>query len=454
MTQQPEQIHFVTGRLAERPLTNLLTELAPQIGFQFSIDVLPITVAALMSPRWIARHARVPLGTEQVMIPGYCQGDLSELETALGVPVVRGPRDLRQLRAYFGSPESVPGDYGDYSIEILAEINHAPRLTRDTLLEHARSYAQLGADIIDVGCEPGDPWRDVGDAVKALRDAGFRVSIDSFHTEEIRRATAAGAELVLSVNSSNREAAADWGCEVVVIPDELSTLGGLDASIRYLREAGVSFRIDPVLEPIGFGFAASLQRYGQVRASYPDSPMLMGVGNLTEMTDADSAAINVLLLGFCQELSIHSVLTTQVIHWAQTSVRECDLARRLVHYAVKNRVPPKHLEPQLVLLRDKLLPPMREEEIEQLAGQIKDHNFRIFVSGDKIHVLSAGLNLADRDPFALMRQLEKLRGDRISTSHMFYLGHEMAKAEIAIQLGKEYRQDNPLEWGYLTDDRH
>ena len=57
--------------------------------------------------------------------------------------------------------------------------------------------------------------------------------------------------------------------------------------------------------------------------------MMMGIGNLTEMTDADSAPINVLLLGFCQETGIRSVLTTQVINWAHTSVRECDLARRL-----------------------------------------------------------------------------------------------------------------------------
>ncbi len=54
--------------------------------------------------------------------------------------------------------------------------------------------------------------------------------------------------------------------------------------------------------------------------------MMMGIGNLTEMTDVDSAALNVLLLGICQELGIGSVLTTEVINWARSSVRECDLA--------------------------------------------------------------------------------------------------------------------------------
>ena len=107
-----------------------------------------------------------------------------------------------------------------------------------------------------------------------------------------------------------------------------------------------------MLEPIGFGFAGSLGRYLQVRERYPDAEMMMGIGNLTELTDVDSAGVNVVLLGFCQELGIRSVLTTQVINWARSSVRECDLARRLVYHSVRNRVLPKHLEPRLVMLRD------------------------------------------------------------------------------------------------------
>src|SRR5205814_9884919 len=116
-------------------------------------------------------------------------------------------------------------------------------------------------------------------------------------------------------------------------------------------------RLDPVLEPIAFGFAASLGRYLQVRQLFPDVEMMMGVGNLTELTDVDSVGINVLLLGFCQELGIRSVLTTEVINWARSSVRELDLARRLVYHAVQHKVVPKHLEPDLVLLRD---PRLRE----------------------------------------------------------------------------------------------
>ena len=324
MPEKAEQIHFVTGRLAEHALCQTLDQLAPHAGFTFTLEVLPITVAALMTPQWIERHIHVPPATSRVLIPGYCGGDLSGLAHTAGVTVERGPRDLRQLPEFFGAGGAVTHDVSAHSIEIIAEINHAPQLTQAEIVQQAQGLVAQGADVIDVGCEPGDPWLGVGDCVKSLREAGYRVSIDSFHPQEVELAVRAGAELVLSVNSTNRRAAADWGCEVVAIPDSLQLWDSLDETVEYLGKKRVPFRIDPILEPIGLGFAGSLWRYLDVRRRYPDLPMMMGIGNLTEMTDADSAAINVVLLGFCQETGIRSVLTTQVINWARSSVRECD----------------------------------------------------------------------------------------------------------------------------------
>src|SRR4029453_16584898 len=121
--------------------------------------------------------------------------------------------------------------------------------------------------------------------------------------------TRAGAELVLSVNATNRDGAADWGAEVVAVPDTPRELAGLEETMNVLDRRKVRSRIDPILEPIGFGFAESLGRYLEVRRRYPDAAMLMGVGNLTELTDVDSAGVNVLLAAFCQELGVRSVLT-------------------------------------------------------------------------------------------------------------------------------------------------
>jgi len=202
------------------------------------------------------------------------------------------------------------------------------------------------------------------------------------------------------------------------------------------------------LEPIGLGFAHSLGRYLDVRRRWPTAQMLMGIGNLTEMTDADSAGINVLLAGFCQEVGIRSVLTTQVINWARTSVRELDLARRLVHHACAHRMPAKQREPRLVLLRDPRLRTLGEERLAQLARAIKDRNFRLFAEEGLLHLMNGGGYWKGTDPFTIFQEV--LRTESIDAAHAFYLGYEMAKAVTALTLGKNYTQDQALEWGFLT----
>lgn len=447
-----EHFHFVTGRLAEPALRSTVERLAASLGFAYSIDVLPITVAALMSTRWVARHLRAPAAATRVILPGYCGGELELIESVAAVPVERGPKDLRQLPAHFGERDSSLDDYGAFDIEILAEINHAPRRSLAEILAEADRYRSQGADVIDVGCEPGDVWLGVAECVRALRDAGHRVSIDSFEPREVAPAVKAGAELVLSVNSGNREAACDWGCEVVVIPDECPSLASFYDSVGFLVERSVRVRLDPVVEPIGCGFAASLGRYLEVRGRFPEAAMMMGIGNLTELTDVDSAGVNVLLLGFCQELGIRSVLTTEVINWARTSVQECDLARRLVNFAARQQRPPKHIEPRLVTLRDPQLYSFTSEQLAELSQRIRDPNYRIFAVDGQLHLVSAGLHLCDTDPFDLFARLLATAPKNVDASHAFYLGYELAKALTALTLGKQYEQDQALQWGYLTRD--
>ena len=123
-----ENIHFVTGRLAHHALKRIVPDLADEVGFDYSIDVLPITVAALMTPAWIAERIDVGSAATRVIIPGYCDGDLTPVSHATGLPVERGPRDLQRLPAHFAC-KSAPTDYGGYDVEIIAEINHCPRLT-------------------------------------------------------------------------------------------------------------------------------------------------------------------------------------------------------------------------------------------------------------------------------------------------------------------------------------
>ena len=62
--------------------------------------------------------------------------------------------------------------------------------------------------------------------------------------------------------------------------------------------------LDPILDPIHFGFSESLARYRELRARLPEAEMMMGTGNLTELTEADSAGVTAMLLGVCSELRI------------------------------------------------------------------------------------------------------------------------------------------------------
>jgi dihydropteroate synthase len=444
-----EHIHFVTGRLAEFSLREVLAPIAGQLGFDYSVDVLGITVAALMTTDWVAPRVRVPPGASRVILPGYCQGELAIVQQAAGVTVERGPRDLRRLGEYL-SAAPLAKEYGSFDIQILAEINHAPQFTLDELMRQATRLREDGADLIDIGCIPGSTWESVGEAVRALVSAGHRIAIDSMNGREVELAVAAGAELVLSVNSENRHRAMEWGARVVVVPDDPGTLAGMQETIEFLAERGVPLLVDPILEPIGFGFAASLGRYLDTRRRYPDAEMLMGIGNLTELTDADSAPINVLLLAFCQELGIRHVLTTQVINWAKSSVRECDLARRLVYHAQTQHTLPKHVEPRLVLLRDPDVTPFGWQALERLAGEVKDPNFRLFAEEGQLHAISAGVRASDTDPFALFAKCQRQSERTIDANHAFYLGYELSKAVTALTLDKEYRQDEALNWGFLT----
>lgn len=448
------RILFVTGKLAEPALRRQLGELAPAAGFEPEITVLPITVAALMTTDWVARHLPPPAGVDRVVLPGFCRGDVDEVVRAAGAPAERGPKDLRDLPEYFGGRSGPPPGYGTSDIEIIAEINHATQRTIEDVLAAARRLAAAGADVIDVGCDPGVTWTGVGDTVRALVTSGFRVSVDSFNPVEVVSALGAGAELVLSVNGTNVDRAVGWageypGAEFVVIPDTPTDLDSLDCTVRRLADAAVRFRIDPILEPIGFGFAASLGRYIDVRKRYPRYELMMGVGNLTELTDADSAAANVLLAGFCQELGIRSVLTTEVINWCRSAVKEFDLARRLVYHAVREKVLPKRLEPDLVLLRDSKLYEQGPGALEELARRVTDRNYRIFAERGELHVINGHMYLRGTDPFELFAEMQK-RDPKLDPSHSFYLGYEFAKAVTALTLGKNYTQDQALRWGFLT----
>ena len=342
---------FVTGRLAEFALRQVLDELAPRAGFAAEVAVLPISVAALMTPSWVARHLEVPDGIDRVILPGHCRGDLAPIIARPGAPVERGPDDLRDLPRTSARPDSRLPSYGAYRHRDPRRDQPRTPARRDELLAQAQRFRAEGADVIDLGCDPADGGRRRRRGRRA-RDAGYRVSIDSFDPVEVAARRRGRGRARPQRQCRPTASAPRLGRRGRRDPRPARHARGPRRDDRVPRREGVPFRIDPILEPIGFGFAASLGRYLEVRRRYPAAAIMMGVGNLTELTDVDSAGVNTLLIGFCQELAIGSVLTTAVINWARSSVRELDLARRLVYHAVTRHALPKHVEPRLVMLRD------------------------------------------------------------------------------------------------------
>lgn len=451
MTSPPtERILFITGRLAEPALRQVSDRLRERWQLDCEISVLNVTVAALMHTRLIANRLKLDEQYDRVIVPGWCQGDLRELTEKFGVPFERGPKDLYDLPTYLTNADREPPDLSKYSIEIIAEINHAPQMSRDEIQSLALRYRDSGADVIDVGCIPGESWSEVGETVRFLKDLGLRVSIDSFDRTEVELAVSAGAELVLSANSENRDWLSQLDVEAVVIPDRPDDWQSLEQSVEFYLEQQRPFRIDPIVEPIGCGFANSLQRYWRARQQWPELPMMMGIGNLTELSEVDSAGVNFLLAGYCEELGIGSVLTTEVINWCRTSVAEFDLARRTIHHAVTRSVPPKHLDSSLVMLRDPKLHELSEADITKLVSSIKDKNFRILAEQGQLHLINGAGHWIGTDPFEMFDKMLAGQEGTLDPSHAFYLGYEMCKAMTALTLGKQYRQDQALDWGFLT----
>src|SRR5262249_48656774 len=118
-------------------------------------------------------------------------------------------------------------------------------------------------------------------------------------------------------------------------------------------------------------------------------------------------------------------------------------------------------EPRLVMLRDSAVLESYANDLDDLAEKLKDNNYRIAAADGEVHIVARGLHLHDRDPFALFEKLRQFGdGDNapknLDAAHSFYLGYEMCKAATALALGKQYRQDEALDWGFLTreETRH
>lgn len=449
--ERPEHVLFLTGRLALPALTRVLTELGA-LPFTWEIRELGLQVAALMTAEMVRRRLSTPVAADRVIVPGRCRGDLAALSQALGVPVERGPEELKDLPRFFRRAAQ-PVDLSAWRVQIFAEITDAPRLTVAQVVARAQALRADGADVIDLGGLPDTPFPHLEDCVQALKSAGHRVSVDSQSSDELLRGGRAGADYLLSLTPQTLWIADEVASVPVLIGAEPGDEAGLWAAIETMQRRDRPFMADAILDPIPFGLTRSIVRYHRLRERFPDVAILMGTGNLSELTEADTSGIHAVLLGLCAELDVAAILTTQVSGHARRAVREADVARRMMHAAVQLQTLPKGLGDALMTAHDKHPWPDSADEIATTAAQVKDPNFRIQVSAEGLHVYNRDGVRRATDAMALWPQLG-LEGD---AGHAFYMGAELARAEIAWQLGKRYVQDQPLDWGCAverpTDDK-
>lgn len=436
-----ERVVLLTGSLAE-PRIARIAEAIADADLEPVVVNIGVKVAALMTTQIVERRLHLPQGTGRVILPGRFRGDLAHLAERFGVPFVRGPEEAADILDYFGKGGGAP-DLSRHDVAIFAEIVDAPRLSVPAIVERAHALRADGADVIDLGALPDDPFDHLETAIAALKALGMTVSVDSARPEDLVRATKAGADFLLSLDETSLHILDEGPAVPVLVPARPGDLASLLRAIEACETKGRAFLADPILDPIHFGFAASLVRYAELRRLKPDIEILMGIGNVTELTDADTTGMNAILMGVISELRLNAVLAVQVSPHCRTAVKEFDRARREFFAARAAHSLPQGFGGGLMALRDRKPFTTTPDEVERLAREVSDPSFRIEVTEKGVHAYNRdGHHVAD-DPFALFPHL-KVEHDG---AHAFYLGVETARAQIAFELGKRYAQDEALAWG-------
>jgi len=248
---------------------------------------------------------------------------------------------------------------------------------------------------------------------------------------DLLRGGRAGADYLLSLSESTLWIADEVSSIPVLIPDKHGDMDSMYRVIEKFAEKGRPFFADCILDPIHFGFTESLVRYRDLRQQCPDIEIMMGIGNLTELTEADTTGINAILFGIISELGLNAILATEVSPHARAAVREADFARRMMYAAKQEGSLPKGLDGSLLTTHARNPFTYTAEEIEELASEIKDPSYRVQVSEAAIHVYNRDGIINANNPFELFPDLDLLQED---APHAFYMGVELE-----------------LEWGVATE---
>ncbi|PXF56375.1 MAG: dihydropteroate synthase-like protein [Candidatus Methanogaster sp.] len=478
-------ILIATGRLAQQTVREAAKENADVI-------VLDIDVAAFITPGLLM--SALPDGRyDLILVPGLVSSDFTDLEERCKTQIRLGPRhayDLTSVLSCVGELElskTIPACEflstkmredavshliehergampalelcgkkvgGDSRMKVMAEIAGATAMPDETLTEKIREFEKKGADIIDLGATMDCSIDDVIRSVKiAKATTELPVSIDTLDPDLIVAGIKSGADLVLSLNSSNIDAAAgavlEYGTAVVIIPDR-GAPGSLFRNIEYAKSIGIEKIIaDLVLDPVGHGVVESIYRYTDFRKQDKATPLFFGVGNVTELIDADSVGVNALLTGIASELGADILFTPEHSDKARGSIAELVTASQMMVLATERSSSPKDLGIDLLILKEKrYLPDAKVPEKSVLAKDMSKWDpdpagcLRIEISRDSrlIIVTHAKATIIGTDVCKILTTAIEM-GLLSRLDHAGYLGRELTKAKLALDLGWNYSQD-------------
>ncbi len=472
------RILLVTGRIAEREVRKI----AERYGCD--VYVADVDVASFLTPNHLKDLDLSKY--DLVLIPGMAKGNWKELERVKGVKVRLGPihysdlpyilERIEELELSHEIPacrllnlnkaeesvrlvDSIDECYfyiGDVRvggrIKVVAEIVDATELDNDSLIDRINYYLESGADIIDLGIPIDFDSRDVERVVKVARDHCKALSIDTFNRKAIEIGVKHGVDMIMSVSHENINCLDLVRDKAVVVVDR-----DVERLLRLVDTAkGFTDRViaDPLLDIRVF---ESLMRYHEFR-SRSDVPLLMGVGNVTELFDADSIGINALLTYIAEEIGCQLVFTTEASDKTRGSVRELRISTYMAKASKLKKIPPKDLGFDLLVFKEKRI--RREsfevrEVVEAKPSEfVRDPkgDFRIWV-GDRIYCQHESVTVVGENAKEIIDTVIRL-GLISRLDHAGYLGRELKKAELALKLGKSYVQDEVLNFGIYSKNKN
>ncbi|MDI6888911.1 MAG: dihydropteroate synthase-like protein [Methanocellales archaeon] len=460
------------------------------VGNKADVLLLDVDVAALITPSLLRAVSNIS-SYDLVLVPGLASGDFASLERGLGVKIRLGPKHACDLDWVLQHSDEIEFSHtvpacqllsskkrgealericqlegratpqftikdvkigGNSRMKVTGEIVDATRLHESELQRVAERYLQDGADIIDLGIPLDATPAEVRRTVEATSSLGVPISIDTLDSNLILAGVEAGADMVLSLNSSSIKsvgwAVASQDIAAVVIPDD--DFESLWKNIEMAQEIGIKKIVaDPILAPIGHGFIDSLTSYHKFR-QVSNLPLFFGVGNITELMDADSIGINATLAGIAMELYASILFTPQYSDKAKGSIKELKTATQMMLLAKDRGTAPKDLGLDLLIIKEKR---RREDEIKvENPIEATPHTerardpkgcFRIAIHDEKIVAKheKEGITITGTNAKAIFDTIQDL-GLVSLTEHAAYLGRELMKAELALRFGRSYIQDD------------